>query len=84
MTKLTTGVMEEPIRTILLLYNDQPKIFDLPEEDAVKFAALETLCTWFPFPDFLHPHLSFLSISITCFLLFLHVLLFHFLQVIFL
>jgi hypothetical protein len=48
-----TGVMDGPVRTFIQLYNDQPKFFDLPEEDAARFAALETLCK-------LHDHLTHL------------------------
>jgi len=59
-----TGVMDGPVRTFIQLYNDQPKFFDLPEEDTARFAALETLCK-------LHDHLFHFSFtSITCFLLF--------------
>ncbi|KAH8768713.1 hypothetical protein F5882DRAFT_442365 [Hyaloscypha sp. PMI_1271] len=39
-------VMDGPVRTFIQLYNDQPKFFDLPEEDTARFAALETL--WGP------------------------------------
>jgi hypothetical protein len=60
-----TGVMDGPVRTFIQLYNDQPKFFDLPEEDATRFSALETLCK-------IHDHLTLLShfsfTSITCFL----------------
>ena len=38
------GFMEGPCRNFILLYNDQPQVFDLPEKDAVRFAALEVLC----------------------------------------
>jgi hypothetical protein len=60
-----TGVMDGPVRTSIRLYNDQPKFFDLPEEYAARFAALETFCKF-------HGHLThlfhFSFTSITCFL----------------
>jgi hypothetical protein len=41
-------VMAGHSKIFLQLYNEQPAIFDLPDEDRAKFAALETLCkrTW--------------------------------------
>lgn len=41
-----TGLIEGQVRVFLQLYNDQPKFVDLPAEDAARFAALETLCTY--------------------------------------
>ncbi|KAE9364670.1 hypothetical protein N431DRAFT_474255 [Stipitochalara longipes BDJ] len=36
-------IMAGPCKIFVLLYNDQPQFFDLPEEDAVRFGVLETL-----------------------------------------
>jgi hypothetical protein len=39
-------VMAGHSKIFMQLYNEQPAIFDLPDEDAAKFAVLETLCMY--------------------------------------